>query len=631
MKNKFTRLFLVLILSVSLGAYFYTGCGGGADSGRSINLGGVVMAPTVSGNIAVPPQKGISKAVSDTTASGVTCIIYTIEGENLGSITTASDGTFTLSADLATLKGSEDTSTTWTEPVILDCGNGIQLYADVTVNEDSLADISIGTATFNTTLSANTLASNISGWNGWGTSYKDNLSTMDMKCIFDAMSALWTNSSITGSGLADDNGYIRDTVMGYMAAGKTAEAVGYDSWINLIQAILKGELAADKWAQMATDAASYIGADAATLAGVYGTSYGAFSAINTVIAAQFSTGGYGIATIKTGSGTICEDLKAGNFDGNAFIKPILAATDVTSFGTTYGDAEGIVAHFGLLKQCQDDSSCDNLSNKPGAFFGFLEGYGGTFTDLWTGSVLNNTSLEGVLLAAASCSGSTIAEMAKCAESMNKIIYTGASGEWTKFMTDSAFDSGKFGFWGEYYTGLATAEDFEPSGLDYANLWSSWESEMNDTTTRSAIEECVEAIYAAGGYDTSSCFTGTAYPTTITSGYYYAGVVSAEACNFSDVTVDTIYIDGAYNIIYIYYETPSSDISKTISLPYVSCVFQYDSSTGVASYTDGTNSVKGKFTIDSAGNDNFIITSGSISTLGTCTTGGTGKVYTYSAE
>ena len=169
--EKFLRHIAIFALAATAGVIFYLGCGGGA-SGRTINLGGIVMAPTVSGNIAALPSKRIGKAVTQGGTQGINCTIYTLEGENLGTATTGSDGSFTVAVNASSLKGAEDTGTTWSEEVVLDCSNGVQLYQSIQISEDTTTDVNLGTANIETTLATGAMAGKISGWSGWGGSYQ---------------------------------------------------------------------------------------------------------------------------------------------------------------------------------------------------------------------------------------------------------------------------------------------------------------------------------------------------------------------------------------------------------------------------------------------------------------------------
>ena len=618
--EKFLRHIAIFALAATAGVIFYLGCGGGA-SGRTINLGGIVMAPTVSGNIAALPSKRIGKAVTQGGTQGINCTIYTLEGENLGTATTGSDGSFTVAVNASSLKGAEDTGTTWSEEVVLDCSNGVQLYQSIQISEDTTTDVNLGTANIETTLATGAMAGKISGWSGWGESYKTAASSIDLACIFSSENSLWNNSTISGAGMADDSGILKDTLSGFIAAGGSPSDAGYINWDSLIQAMLNGTISQAAWAQIASYAASPIGSDASTLAAAYDTSYQALAAVDNIFSTQFASGGLGLTALTTAAAgkSVCDSIKDGSLDINSFVRPMLSAENLSEFTAIYGDSEGVAVHFGFMEECIAGGYCSDIATEGGAYYGFLKEYGGDFSDIWTGTAFDEVALEGAVLAAKSCSGSTSADLIKCADAMYDTVYAGADGDWTLFMSGGDYDADYFDYWGAYYTGLLEGEgDFDPDSLNYDNLWSTESGSMGS----SDIEQCVDAVLAAGGYDTAGCyvtFTSSQYDT-----YTYSDTTSSEACNFSNIldSIDVYYSDGTY-ILYMYFGSYSS---------YDTLHFSYDSTTGTATYSSGSYQFTGKFAVDTTGNLTFMFTDGTLPGAGTCTqSGGSGKVYEYASS
>lgn len=596
-----------------MGFYLHLGCSGGGDSsGRSINLGGIVMAPTVSNNISAP-FKSLSKAITDSAASGIICNVYTLEGEDLGSITTSSDGSFTISVDLDALKGAEDTGTSWSEPVVLSCANGIQLYAEITVDESSLGSVDMGTATFTTTLSAQAVGDAISGFSGWGASYKDTANAMDMTCLFDAMNYMWNNSDTDGSGIADDTGALREAIMAYLASGASPSDLGYADWVTLINAYLGGSISNANIETIASVASTQLGVDAATIVNMYGDAQQIFGNMNDLFAAQFASDAYGGANI-------CSGLKDGTIDGTAFIAPILAATDLSSFTSTFNN-EGLIVHFGFLERCVSAGTCSSIPEKAGSIFGFLNGYAGSYSDIWDGSAFNDTALAGSFLAGASCSGSKLADLVMCGQAMYRTVYTGAGGDWNYFKSGDSLDSKIFGYWGGYFTGQAGTGSFDPDDFDYGSVWSALYGGSRSESTIQEIEDCVNEYVAAGNFDTTSCYEGVqnetfSHPSVATGTYYASSVLIEEGCDF-DMGISNIVVtqnDGDTYSIAIY---PSAGAIGLDALIFGEANYDQSNSGTISYYGNADNYFAGQFNESTEGYKTFKFTSGHLSDGGAC--------------
>lgn len=504
---------MVVLCIASLGA-----CGGGSSSTATsstvstVSLTGTVSAPAVaSGNIAA--SKGFaSKAVADAAAASVECKCYSMDGELLGTGTTDASGAVTIDVPIDELRGDEDAgASSFSEDVVLIANDGeLASLAEVTVTVGETTTVDIGAVNSDTTLAA--LA--IEGFDldslEAGTSIKDLFSNVDMKCIFEAQKALFENSALDGEGMADDNAIIKESIKAFMASGSSPEDAGYSSWGEMLGDVMAGT-AADKWSSIANVADDYIDdAYVSTINSGYETAASAFGAFNTSFASQFGASGYGmtalnIAKAEAASGSVCDSIKSGALDPAALVLPMLAADDIDSFAEIYGSADGFAVHIGLIEECMAKGNCADLIDKPGAYFGFMDSYGGDFSSVWNGSALDSTEMEGMFYAAGSCTGATWEDMSDCSKSMYQTVYNGA-GDWSSYMTDGDFDPAKFESQAGYWMGQV-AGGFDPdSGGTSDSFWDSAYSQMQGMAgSEDDVKECVDALIAAGIYDTTSCY------------------------------------------------------------------------------------------------------------------------------
>ena len=107
----------VILVSLIL---LLAGCGSSGtstSSGGTVTVSGTVESPTtVSGNISVKGH--LTKAISDTAASGLTGTLYNLDGDTVGTFTTGSDGTYSISANVDTIQPDDATGTSWTAQLV---------------------------------------------------------------------------------------------------------------------------------------------------------------------------------------------------------------------------------------------------------------------------------------------------------------------------------------------------------------------------------------------------------------------------------------------------------------------------------------------------------------------------------
>lgn len=523
------KIKLLGVTSLCVASLVFTGCGSSMGpppvslptpiTGK-INITGTVEAPSASANISAP--KGLSgKALTEAAASGIECSLYTLEGDDLGSVTTGADGTFTLSADLATFVDSDDTGDAYTVPFIIDCANGMQSYTEGSGTADT-SSIDAGTINTDTALAWQALFGEIlEAFPDWAVGNALAFSDLpfDAMCIFQAQKAMWKSASFTAGGLADDNAIIKETVMGFMAGGGSPPDAGYASWQDMMQGLLNGTIDdSGAWNTVAGVADDYVdSAYASQLAGGYSSAFDSFTAMDDAFASQFGSDGYGmvafdIVPATVAGGSICEDIKNGLLDPDALVGPMMAADDATAFASTYGDPKCAAVHFGLLDQCASGGDCSGMINDPGAYYGFMGGYGGDCSGVYGDEgFVDSAMLGGMYEAAKACaSAATLDEAKKCGEGMYGMIYQGADGDWDQFKKEGAFDPDKFEFWGGFIMGQ---EEFDPEQQNWYDNWDTYGGSMGD----SAIDECLEA--ATTEEEMAACFEGINEGNGLSSGPY----------------------------------------------------------------------------------------------------------------
>ncbi|OGQ50110.1 MAG: hypothetical protein A3I09_04930 [Deltaproteobacteria bacterium RIFCSPLOWO2_02_FULL_47_10] len=517
MKMKKTAVSLVIAFTL-----IWFGCGGGSSgtttAADTITLTSTIQAP-VSTNIAAP-TKGFGKAVTEAAASSVSCDCYTLEGELVGTGTTDSSGVVSISVDLDTLKGDEDSGSTWSEDVILvahvTANNDVETYASVDVVEGTTTTFDLGTANIDTTLAAQALADKITGWNGWGSAYS--VSEFDPECFFAAQKAMYEGSAIGGEGMADDIAIMKQTFMGFFAGNGDPTAYGFTDSADMLDSMMDGTIDdLGYWDDISGIADAYVDDEASGKdISDFGTAFSGYDAMDNFFMSSFASGGVGgtvlnIAgigkAIGTNSTSGCADLKAGLLDPGAFVGPLLAADDAAAFATTYGDSDGAAVYFAMFEECMATAEgCAGMESKPGALWGYMTSFGGNYTDIYsTAGEFDATALEGSYLAAMACNGSTWEEMEDCAKGMYGTVYTGAGGDYTQFMSGGEFSSAEFDYYGGYYTDAVDAGTYDPDSASASNYTTTFENGQTYEGSMDTVQTCVDALQATGIYNYDPCY------------------------------------------------------------------------------------------------------------------------------
>lgn len=504
----------------------WVGCGGSALPQSSIpapqlTIEGSVESPSsASSNISAGLLTTNSHAITDTAAGGVICRLFTLEGELLAVIVTTADGSFSVDVNQNNLKGSDDTGTTWSEGIVLECANGIQLYSLVTVVEESTSQLDIGTANMETLLAILALTNEITGFTTWSGNYVDVIGDLDLSCIDLAQKSLWSNVDLTGQGLADEEAIIKEALAGFIAGNGNPLEIGsgYADIKQLLQAAMSSQLTQEEWNSICSVASSVnTDLDVTLCQNSYSSAFEIFDAISNVFSNQFSTTGIGstppasVNSLESSEGSVCDSIKNGDLNADTLVNPILAADDLAAFNQTFGDDEGGAVLIGLAQQCLQDNTCDTMVDQPTSIFGFLDGYGGDLSNIYNPETgLDNSALQGIGLAAKSCHGETGLAMKKCAKAMYGTIFHGGNG-FDDFKENGQFKEDKFKAFGGYWAGHIPDDGFDPDDVGdkdtfYQKLKEEFENNLDDDGF-DLIQQCINDLLAQGIFDTSPCFAG----------------------------------------------------------------------------------------------------------------------------
>lgn len=337
----------------------------GSDSsgdGSTLQVTGTVQVPTITTSSSLSKAVG-SKAVSDAAASGLTCKLYTLDGTKIGEATSGSDGTFTVTATLSTLKGST-TGTSWTttvESVCTDSTGAIEIrsYRELTVVEGTTTSVPVGTLDSTTTLAAANVEwahQDSSGTAGCEPSTGQSCSVVssatDVSCLFAADQTIWKLGSTSGSGGVDEAGWLISVLRAAQAGGMTPTTLGESNWGAVLRKLRRNELSAALITQLATATATALGSDVEELNIFLTAATSLSSSIRTVLTDTFA-GNAGTATV--GSSTPCALGEADTNYMQALVTPLLGTADTSDIATVYGDADAWSAWAKTLNQVTDAS------------------------------------------------------------------------------------------------------------------------------------------------------------------------------------------------------------------------------------------------------------------------------------
>ncbi|EKD42122.1 MAG: hypothetical protein ACD_73C00320G0002, partial [uncultured bacterium] len=409
------RILLFLIILSFLGA-----CGGSNVLPQSsvpaptLTIEGSVSSPeAVSSNLTAT----LTKKLESANAPSIICSLYNLNGDLLTSVTTDANGEYLAEVDIETLKGALNSGTTWTQDVILDCENGIQLFSEVSVDESATTSLDLGAADAETSLLAIQWAAQFDGFMGWGNDYSADALTAQLDCFKIAGRSFFENASIDDGFLYDDVAIIKNVFEGLIASGVNPDQLGYESWALLIKDILGGSLSTDVWLDMISIASL---ADDTIDDDVYLTAYSQAAQVINDMASLITS--HFTVTADELTQNICEALVDESLDADTFIKPFLAADDIAEFETALDNENGFGLHLNMMNHCLSSGTCEDIKDKASAYFGYLSGYGGDVTGLQDNNGdFADTTLEGILLATQNCAGETLEELKFCGASMQGTI------------------------------------------------------------------------------------------------------------------------------------------------------------------------------------------------------------------
>lgn len=221
-----------------LGLAMVAGCfGGGAnitatgDPAVTIAVSGTVSGIAASADVST--TKGVRtvyKDAADITGAGLTVTCSTLDGVRLGTVISATDGTFTLNTDVDALKPITATDTSYDVDIICaaESGDGkVDFKTIYTFNvvEGTTTDVSVGAIDVDSTLAAASLGGDL-GCDLKVGSKCTKLSGMDLQCARSGLGATWSQTSTTNTG---DVAYLTGELKAYVRSLYTAGA----NWADL--------------------------------------------------------------------------------------------------------------------------------------------------------------------------------------------------------------------------------------------------------------------------------------------------------------------------------------------------------------------------------------------------------------
>lgn len=522
-----------LLLAVGIGAIGYAmGCGSSGtattgSTGSTVSITGTVQAPT-SANVAVPFGKSLGlKTVSDAAASDRTCTVYTIDGEKLGTATSGTDGTFTVEADLATLRPADATpGGTWSVPLVAtgvnsDGSQEVDSYAELTVVEGTTTTVSLGTLNTDSTLSTAAVLKKL-GCDPRKEKACTPPAGVDLACLFEAEQAIWDLADVSGAGSADDAGKIETCVQAAQAAGVTPADLGTENWGDAVLALRDGTIGASGLSAIATACASTVGTDAGTLQTQLTSAATKMEAVRKSITDVFA-GGAGLDAVTTTKGAASSDSSCASVKGSddfakAMVQGMLAEDDATKILKTYGSATAWDFIAGVMDQ-ETDGNLSEFLGDGAAIDAYLEKFGGSYDSLLSGGKLDIAAVTGCFTIIKTQIDSATMTADKMGDVMvgwfNQID---VSGGWSAFCPAGTCDAGKIDYVetnfevGTFDPDTATLTTYQKIDgfVDNANSGSTQFADCQSKSTPELQKTCFDAM--SGG-------SGTTNTTKLTAGTY----------------------------------------------------------------------------------------------------------------
>ncbi|MBI2345735.1 MAG: hypothetical protein HYV03_02375 [Deltaproteobacteria bacterium] len=453
------RIYSLGFVAMVAGIVYALGCGSSGatgDSSSTVSLTGTVNAPaSASADIGV--GKGIGKAaVSDAAAADLTCAAVTFEGEEIGSATSDSSGNFTIAASLTDLRPSDATAGgSWTAPVQITCTN-----SDSTIEQKYYGEFDVvegTTTTLSATINSDTTFAMASVLLKYGCTPKKGTACtkppgVDLECLFFAQKAAMEQTDLSGDGVADEAGYLKESVKAAMAAGVKPSSLGYDNWGAVIAAGQNGDLSDGAASQLASTAATTLGTDASTLQSTLLSADDALKSLRETLT-DVLAGSAGLASISVGKGVAVEGSACAKAIGDAtyakaLVAGVLEAESAADIAKIFGSAKAFQAIIGAMGKETDGDYTEFLGMGP-AWKSYLGEYNGDYS----GFEVNDAAVGGLYkLCKDEIYGGGLAEADAEKYMKGWFGQVSASGGWNSFCPSGTCDANKIDLTGTYFLG-----------------------------------------------------------------------------------------------------------------------------------------------------------------------------------
>ncbi|MBI4238196.1 MAG: Ig-like domain-containing protein [Deltaproteobacteria bacterium] len=409
-----------------------------SSTGDTVNITGTVYAPSgLTGNVSV---KGVGgrKAVTESAATGLTCALFTFEGEHVGSATSGSDGSFTIQASVATLRPAGG-SASWSERVAVRCRNAdgsieVQTYAEISVIEGTTASVSVGDLTSVTT-QATLAVRRVLGCD-WSAAACSVPAATDLSCLFAAQRALFDEADGNDDGVEQAAGEILRVMNGLQAAGVSLEAIGYDSLADFTLALRSGAVESARLESIAAAVASLLELDASVIVTRLQSAAALLNATDTVLG-QTIAGAVGQTTLASGA-TFCAEAEADDAVMEALLAPVLAATSVEDLTETYSEAGAWAVIASVVTTAADAGTLADLREALDDLDAYLALYNGDFSTVYVDGAVDGTTIIGLLgVMADQDAAASTTEQREFMEGWQRLIV--ADGGWTEFVADGSYN------------------------------------------------------------------------------------------------------------------------------------------------------------------------------------------------
>ncbi len=253
------------LLSVVIGISFLSlpyltggwGCGSSASRAATstISVTGSVSGVTASSASLSALGVKTKRALAEAAVANDSCTLSDSSGTEVGTATTDAAGTYTMSVETSVL--NPDGAASVTVQLILNCASGYASFCEATVTAETTTITC--SADPESTLAAQALLKKLKdlGCTGW------NLSSctvgFDPFCFAQMEAKKWELADVTGSGVSEDLGAMKDMMLSQLAAGDYG---AYGNPGDMMQAFMAGDVDDSLEATAAANAATNTGTSA---------------------------------------------------------------------------------------------------------------------------------------------------------------------------------------------------------------------------------------------------------------------------------------------------------------------------------------------------------------------------------